>query len=72
MSNFKYMTITILVSVVLFMACGDVEEVALPNPYQDVNDYLTELPSYPQRGGDPLKGKEYLLYGDYVNSGMPI
>jgi hypothetical protein len=28
------------------------------------------LPS-PQKDGDPAKGKEYLIYGDYVSSGLP-
>lgn len=71
MSNFNSMTISIIISVVLFMACGDSKEEVFPNPYEDVKDYLTEIPPYPQRRGDPLIGKEYLLYGDYVDSGIP-
>ncbi len=30
-----------------------------------------ELPSYPQRTGDAEKGYEYLIYGDYMNTGIP-
>ena len=29
------------------------------------------LPSYPQRAGDPTEGLNYLLYGDYLGSGIP-
>ena len=29
------------------------------------------LPSYPQRAGDSAAGLEYLLYGDYLGSGIP-
>ncbi len=31
-----------------------------------------ELPSYTQRDGDPVAGYEYLVYGDYVGSGVPL
>lgn len=30
-----------------------------------------ELPANPQRLGDAAKGHEYLLYGDYIGSGIP-
>lgn len=30
------------------------------------------LESSPQRPGDPLRGYEYLVYGDYVSSGVPL
>ncbi|MEL6349797.1 MAG: cytochrome c [Myxococcota bacterium] len=33
---------------------------------------LTPIPSSPQRSGDPDAGYAYLLYGDYIGSGLPI
>ena len=30
-----------------------------------------QIPSSEQRNGDPERGKEYLLYGDYIGSGIP-
>jgi mono/diheme cytochrome c family protein len=30
------------------------------------------IPPSPQRSGDPDVGKRYLLYGDYVNAGVPV
>jgi mono/diheme cytochrome c family protein len=30
------------------------------------------IPASTQRSGDPQKGMDYLLYGDYVNSGIPF
>jgi len=54
----------------LVAACSK-DELFVPNPYEDINDYLQELPYHPQRNGDTATGREYLLYGDYVDSGIP-
>ncbi len=39
------------------------------NPNPDIN--YTEIQPYPQRSGDPNKGYEYLINGDYMNTGIP-
>lgn len=36
------------------------------------NPYLYAIPPSPQREGDPVKGKKYLLEGDYLDSGFPV
>jgi len=41
------------------------------NPYEDVEDFLVYIEETPQRKGDAQLGKDYLLNGDYVNSGIP-
>ncbi|TCZ70580.1 c-type cytochrome [Flaviaesturariibacter aridisoli] len=41
--------------------------------YYGLNDGPVQIPPSKQRGGgDPKKGFQYLVYGDYVRSGLPI
>ncbi len=56
--------------VCLVMACAE-DDIPVVNPYEDVKEYLTAIEASPQRSGNPDLGKEYLLYGDYVDSGVP-
>ncbi|MEE9373104.1 MAG: hypothetical protein V3V00_08635, partial [Saprospiraceae bacterium] len=37
-----------------------------------VDSKLYAIPSSPQREGDAIKGREYLLEGDYLDSGIPL
>ncbi|MEH6680208.1 MAG: hypothetical protein V7724_06640 [Sediminicola sp.] len=41
-----------------------------PDPTPEVLE-VSPIPSYPQRAGDPVAGKEYLYSGDYMSSGIP-
>ncbi len=34
--------------------------------------WATHIPPHPQREGDPERGYRYLIYGDYVSSGVPL
>lgn len=43
----------------------------IENPYEDVDEYLTVIQPQTQRNGDSEKGKDYLLNGDYIDSGIP-
>ncbi len=43
-----------------------------PNPIDTLPPYLKYLAPHAQRSGDPAKGKEYLLYGNYLGSGIPV
>ncbi len=56
--------------VFLVMACAENKEPTV-NPYEDVREYLTTIEATTQRSGDAAQGKNYLLYGDYVDSGVP-
>ncbi|GLR19222.1 c-type cytochrome [Portibacter lacus] len=60
--------IILLITVSLNYSCQDT--------VIDNNDHFIEsissIPEYAQReSGDPVKGKNYLLYGDYISSGFP-
>ena len=61
------------ITIVLFIitACNNYKE--LPKPSQSTNDWKTqEIPATPQQlDGDPQAGLNYLIYGDYVGSGLP-
>lgn len=34
--------------------------------------WALHIPAHPQREGDPERGYRYLIYGDYVSSGIPL
>ena len=65
-------TFIFLSTVLLFFCKKDKTEVPIV-----VNDFVLDmsgtsvLPSYSQRTGDQDSGYHYLVYGDYVNSGVP-
>jgi len=62
----------ILLSLLIFqVSCDDNSIFENENPYADVDEYLSYIEQSPQRKGDSELGKEYLLNGDYVNSGIP-
>ena len=65
------MIVPLVLSLVIFVSCGEALEEPPVNPYEDVSEYLTKISPYPQRSGNPEQGKDYLLYGDYVDSGIP-
>ncbi|MBV8760984.1 MAG: c-type cytochrome [Deltaproteobacteria bacterium] len=54
-----------IASLLVLAACGT----ELPPP-PDVSGY-PELPSDPQRAGDPAKGYDYLVNGGYITCGIP-
>lgn len=54
----------------IFTACSTYLE--LPSPeFQQVWKTRAILPSPQSEGGDPEKGWKYLIYGDYIGSGIP-
>lgn len=56
---------------VILAACNLYRD--LPDPVSDTGWKVKELPAYPQqRGGDPQAGFNYLIYGDYIGSGIPF
>lgn len=55
----------------LIVSCGDNSIFENENPYKDVGEHLTYVEQSPQRNGNVQTGQEYLLNGDYVNSGIP-
>ena len=69
---FIYITIFFL-NTLLFLACkkDKVDEPSLNNDFVLDMSGTSILPSYSQRSGDPDSGYHYLVYGDYVNSGVP-
>jgi mono/diheme cytochrome c family protein len=61
--------IYIIVIGVFLLACS--KQITEPQSKHDLT-HLTKLESSKQRAGDAEKGKEYLLYGGYVDSGVPL
>lgn len=54
----------------LLSSCGGEEELVSGIP-ANLSEHITVIPDYDQRVGDVLAGKEYLLSGDYIKSGIP-
>lgn len=64
----KYLVIAILLGI--FTACRTYLD--LPRPEFQQEWKTRTIPPAPQsEGGDPDKGWEYLIYGDYIGSGIP-
>ncbi len=65
---------------ILIIACNKEERTELPTPVAPETPKLdtippsgtSRIPATPQRIGDKDKGWEYLITGDYVNSGPPL
>lgn len=66
--NISQLLLTIII--MMSVACGDQIEIS-ENPYEDVSDYVEVIPPSAQRSGNPAAGKDYLIYGDYLDSGVP-
>jgi mono/diheme cytochrome c family protein len=56
--------------VVIIQSCGDELQLS-DNPYEDISRFIEVIPPSPQRLGSVEAGKEYLIYGDYLDSGIP-
>lgn len=55
----------------LSLACSTVND--LPRVSQNADWKVKRIPEYPQQvGGDAQKGLDYLIYGDYIGSGIPL
>ncbi len=65
----KYIFIIIALSCII--ACKTYRE--LPKPTASSNWQYFEVPATPQQlDGDPQVGLDYLIYGDYIGSGIPF
>lgn len=63
--------ILILASLFLIVACSMYKD--LPTPITDQSWKSKLIPASPQIGdGDPEKGLDYIINGDYIGSGIPI
>ncbi len=67
---------TFVALLILAFACSKDDDDSMgpvdPGPVEPVLPSGTsQIPESSQRSGDPIAGKEYLLYGDYVSSGIP-
>ncbi len=67
--------------ILIFIACNKESTTETPSPVTTpelpILDTIpptgtTRIPATPQRSGDANKGREYLITGDYVNSGPPL
>lgn len=65
MDNILYKSLILIL--LFFNSC--VKENEIQN--SDCTGCLTEMSKSPQRTGNPQKGKDYMLYGDIVDSGIP-
>ena len=60
----------VFLSLLIVVACKAIPE--LPAPVVNTGWTVKQMPEYPQvGGGDAEAGYEYLIYGDYIGSGIP-
>jgi len=71
MKNIISILICVFVCLIFVSSCTEDSIYENENPYSDVDQHLTYLDKSVQRQGDPSKGMEYLLTGNYVSSGIP-
>lgn len=60
-------------SIIVFIVCFCIA--CTKEPFVDlttIDDDLEFIPASTQRVGDAVKGREYLVTGDYINSGIPL
>lgn len=61
----------LLFLIIVTIACNSIKE--LPEPATHTGWKVKEMPAYTQtQGGDPEAGYAYLIYGDYIGSGIPM
>lgn len=64
--------ISTVITVSMLNACrDDDDDDDNNNPTDTLSAYLTPIASSTQRTGNPELGRDYLVYGDYVNHGVP-
>lgn len=60
----------VLLALVFIYACNSYKD--LPAPAVNTGWKVKRLPAHPQQeGGDPEAGLNYIIYGDYIGSGIP-
>lgn len=60
----------VVLALVLLYACNSYKD--LPAPAVNTGWKVKRLPAHPQQeGGDPEAGLKYMIYGDYIGSGIP-
>jgi len=68
---FRLFHLTFLFGFTLFcVGCAE-EEPSQSGIPENIGEYVQTIPANAQRSGDANLGKEYLLYGDYIKSGLP-
>lgn len=71
---YKHYFSLFLITLSFMYSCSD-DEMPAPTPEPPIetpNYKVTYLESSPQRTGDATAGRDYLLYGNYVGSGLPL
>ncbi len=76
---FSKAALAVFLLVIIFSACKKDDPIAtdptdptiLEPPVVDPPEILKHIPPSNQRSGDPVAGLEYLIYGDYLDSGAP-
>lgn len=58
--------------IALFSCSDDPEVIMQEDPLDGIEAFLKPMSASSQRTGDPVLGEEYLLYGDYVDAGIPL
>lgn len=65
-----HFALLVLMLVGVIIACEETPKI-IENPYEDISASVEQIPFIQQRPGDAVKGKEYLLTGNYIDSGIP-
>lgn len=67
---------TLLLVLTLFSSCKKDTPIVVDPGNGSIEEQPTEkfkyIPPSSQRNGDPIEGYQYLVYGDYIDSGVPI
>ena len=76
MRNASKLLFGLIICITIVFSCAKDKDGIVNDPYvleEEVDlTSVYELPPSPQRTGDPIAGKDYLITGDYVSSGVPF
>ncbi len=63
--------ITVVSFTVFILGCGDDDELSVQETCTPTPSFTTKIEGIQQRDGNAAIGREFLIYGDYVSSGVP-
>ena len=76
MSNKNYLFLSVLLTLVFLSSCKKDSPISSNSFEEPIVEEPIEkfkfIPPSSQRNGDPDAGYEYLVYGDYIDSGVPV
>ena len=69
----SYLSLAIITTICFFLSfCSKQTSLVVDTKFEVSPDQVIKMESTAQRNGDPDVGRDYLLNGDYVDSGIPL